>query len=657
MKHTKLGELVRLRTYARPWGDSRESWEQTVDRAVDFNTSLAPTSLEEKEKLNKLVYQLGGFLSGRTLWAGGHSNGLANFNCAFTKIECFEDFVELFYLSMLGSGVGYRIFPEDVAKIDRVRTDIELHIPPYEEAENKLEHSELIFADREIVKGYHDYVAIINVGDSKDGWAEALRMYFQIMADHHYKNVSKIFIDLNSVRPKGSPIKGFGGTASGHESMEKMFFKIHKVLTANDGILKPIDALDIATIIGENVVSGGVRRTALISLVHPDDTETINAKQKIYYEENGEWKTNLDILHRVNSNNSILYFNKPTREQLEKQIQNIKATGEPGFINGEAAKRRKPSFEGTNPCGEILLESKQTCNLTTLNIMEFVEDNAINMVRLQEAMELISRANFRMTFIELELQKWDRVRRNSRICGVSLTGWQDAMSLVKLNKDEQAKLLQNIRAIGRHAVEEYAKELGVEAPNHVTTVKPEGTQSLMPTVSAGIHYSFAPYFIRRVRISASDPLLEQVRKANWRVLPEVGQTEEDANTYVIEFPVKSASNRTVKDISALEQLENYKLFMENYVDHNASVTISVKENEWESVTDWIWDNWDTVVGITLLADNGGVYPLMPYEEITEEEYLKRKKEMKNLNQKTVSFGLFDEPLDDPECSTGACPVR
>ena len=655
MEHTKLGEFIRLRTYARPLENgNRETWKQTVDRAVEFNTSIVPTDDIEKEKLKNLVFNLEGFLSGRTLWAGGHSNGLANFNCAFTTITKFEDFIELFYLSMLGSGVGYRIFPEDVQQIDKVRTNVKLEIKKYEEVQDKLEHTEVTF-----ITAPNSYKAVINVGDSKDGWAEALKHYFTIMSSHHYANVDTILIILDSVRPKGSPIRGFGGTASGHESMEKMFKKIHKVLiNTENGQLKPIDALDIATLIGENVVSGGVRRTALISLVHPDDTETINAKQNIYYEEDGVWKTNMDILHRVNSNNSIIYFKKPTRKQLEKQINNIRHTGEPGFINGETARKRKPDFEGVNPCAEILLKSKQTCNLTSLNVMAFVEDKKLNYERLYEAMELISRANFRMTFIELEVQSWDRVRQNNRVSGVSLTGWQDMKAITGISEEEEIELLQNLKAHSKQAVENYAKDLNVAPPEHVTTVKPEGTQSLMPTVSPGVHYSFAPYYIRRVRISASDPLLKQVRQANWRVVPEVGQTEENANTFVVEFPVKSPTKTTAGSISAIQQLENYKKFMTHYVDHNASVTISVKDNEWDEVTDWIWNNWDSIVGITLLADNGGVYPLMPYEEISEEEYNLRVAEMKPLNLNKTIFSLFtDDFVDDAECSTGVCPVR
>ncbi|HDK27259.1 MAG TPA: hypothetical protein ENG48_09290 [Candidatus Atribacteria bacterium] len=499
----------------------------------------------------------------------------------------------------------------------------------------------------------------------------------------------------------------------------------------------------------------------------------------------------MDILHRVNSNNSIIYFKKPTREQLEKQINNIRHTGEPGFINGETARKRKPDFEGTNPClvgsteiltpngyktiesladldtfeiidikgnistskawytgdkevidlkdsqgntiitctpdhklmtadgktieakdalntklmlyyklqyevidtyvskieskgiqkvfdftepnyhwgivnrgiiahncGEILLKSKQTCNLTSLNVMAFVEDKKLNYERLYEAMELISRANFRMTFIELEVQSWDRVRQNNRVSGVSLTGWQDMKAIMGISEEEEIKLLQNLKAHSKQAIENYAKDLNVAPPEHVTTVKPEGTQSLMPTVSPGVHYSFAPYYIRRVRISASDPLLKQVRQANWRVVPEVGQTEENANTFVVEFPVKSPTKTTAGSISAIQQLENYKKFMTHYVDHNASVTISVKDNEWDEVTDWIWNNWDSIVGITLLADNGGVYPLMPYEEISEEEYNLRVAEMKPLNLNKTIFSLFtDDFVDDAECSTGVCPVR
>jgi ribonucleoside-diphosphate reductase alpha chain/ribonucleoside-triphosphate reductase len=674
---TELGEFVYYRTYSR-WLDDegrRENWDETCRRAVEFNVGLEVKHLEaqgieiteekfealrkEAETLYDNMFNLRQFLSGRTLWTGGTAVAdkfpLSNFNCSFLVLDSFEDFSELFYLLMVGTGVGFRALPDDISKFPAYRTDVELNNLPY--VRRKKEHR---LEDTQISIGIPQ--AVLHVGDSKEGWVNAIRWYFKILTDEQYKLVKEIQVVYDSVRPKGERLKTFGGTASGHESLKNMFTKIDSVMKRAGGKLSPIDAMDIANIIGENVVVGGVRRTSEICLFDPEDNDMVGAKSNIYYQDaDGNWKTNTELLHRRMSNNSLYFTEKPSRDRLATIMQAIRYTGEPAFINAEAASKRRERFNGVNPCGEVLLDDKQCCNLTTNNVMAFIgEDHTLDAAALVDTMRLSARAGLRMTLLKLELPEWDAQQRRDRLIGVSLTGWEDMVESVGLDKEEEGMLLFHLHEVVQVAARKYAKELGIDEPLLATTVKPEGTLRCLPTVSSGLHYSHSPYYIRRVRINAHDPLAKVAMVLGWPVLPEVGQDWGNANTLVIEFPVKSGAKRTKYEVSAIEQLENYKRFMRKYVDHNASITVTVKEDEWEKVEEWVWNNWDYIVGITFLSLDNNVYPLAPYEAITEEEYLKRKLEMRPFDAERLrkyETGMFDIDSEDSECTSGACPIR
>jgi len=338
----------------------------------------------------------------------------------------------------------------------------------------------------------------------------------------------------------------------------------------------------------------------------------------------------------------------------------MRNSGEPGFVNQEAAAKRRENFNVVNPCGEILLDSNGLCNLTTVNIMMFItNEGSLDMDALYRAMWLSARAGLRMTCLDLELERWDRVQKRDRLIGCSITGWQDAMNAVGYGLKEQSKLLRTLREAVHSAGKGYAKELGINEPLLMTTVKPEGTLSQLPTVSSGVHFSHSPYYVRRVRISADDPLAKVVLKLEWPVYPEVNQTWENAKTYVVEFPVKAPEGTTKGDVSALEQLEIYKMFMTNYVDHNCSITVHVRENEWEAVEEWLWNNWDDCIALSFLPYDDSFYEMLPYEAISKEEYEKRVLEMKPFVPsllKQFELGEDDRELDD-ECNNGGCPVR
>ena len=265
---------------------------------------------------------------------------LSNYNCAFTNIEKFSDLVDVFYLLMVGSGVGVRITREMVDKLPKVRhVSLEGRYDGSVRANTSKEDME---DTKCIIDQKDSSIAVILVGDSKEGWCDALESYFKLISLDEYKDVRRVIIDYSYVRPEGERLKRFGGRASGHKSIKRMFEKINKVINRREnGILKTLDALDIATIISENVVSGGVRRSAMMVICDEDDDEVINAKRNIYKVVDGKWIEDTDISHRKMSNNSILYNHRPSLERIKEIIDSIKVNGEPGFINGAEALKKK----------------------------------------------------------------------------------------------------------------------------------------------------------------------------------------------------------------------------------------------------------------------------------------------------------------------------
>lgn len=358
---TDLGNFVYYRTYSR-WLDEegrRENWWETVRRAVEFNTSLASTSKQEIEKLYDNIFNLRQFLSGRTFWTGNtevsRKYSLSNFNCASIVIDNYRMFSELFYLLLVGAGVGVRVLPEDVVKMPKIRTDIKLINKSYVPVPKKdrIEYTSVIFEDD---------MAEIVVSDSKEGWCQALERYFDILTTKQYRKVNTIIMNYDNIRPLGERLKTFGGTASGHTAIENIFTKIDKILSKHKDQqyyqMSTVDCLDVANIIGAGVVVGGVRRTSEIGMGSIDDKAFVEAKSNLYTQEDGIWKINEEIAHRQMSNNSIFYGEKPSREQLHWQITQMRNSGEPAFINAEAARKRRENFKGVNPCGWATCRSK-----------------------------------------------------------------------------------------------------------------------------------------------------------------------------------------------------------------------------------------------------------------------------------------------------------
>ncbi|MCD6435092.1 MAG: ribonucleoside-triphosphate reductase, adenosylcobalamin-dependent [Clostridiales bacterium] len=663
----QLGNFVYYRTYSRWLKDEkrREHWWETVRRSVEYNASLVPTTKDEAERLFDNIFNLRQFLSGRTLWVGNTSVAkyypMANYNCSFQIIESFESFKEVFYLLMIGSGVGLRILTSDIEKLPKVRTDYELVHKDYTPV-FKSEREDSTSLDF-----YFNSTVKITVGDSKEGWVQSLDFFFKLIYSNEYRDIKTIIVNYDNVRPKGEKLKSFGGTASGHESLKNMFEKINRVIKKAGLIsqkkkvkLKAIDCMDIANIIGENVVVGGVRRTAEIVLLDADDKESIEAKSNLYKQIDGQWIVDKELLHRQMSNNSIYYTKKPSREMFHWQLEQMRYSGEPGWVNAEAGAKRRPNFQGVNPCAEILLDNRGLCNLTTVNVFAFVKGDQLDLNGLLNAQRMSARAAYRMTMVELELPLWNAVHQRDKIIGCSLTGWQDMINAVKYSREKEIELLKKLRTVATKEAEMYAMEIGAKVSLLVTTVKPEGTLSQLPTVSSGVHYSHSPYYIRRVRINAHDPLVSVCEDLGYPVFPEVGQDPETCTTKVVEFVVKSPEGITKYDVSAIEQLENYKMFMEHYVDHNASITVHVREYEWEAVEEWVWENWDDIVAISFLSLDDNFYEMLPYEAISKEEYEEKISKMKPFRPSLISKYEKEETefdIGDEGCETGVCPVR
>lgn len=696
-----LGHFVYLRTYSRwvPELKRREEWSETVRRVVEYSMKLyqGPATKEkltqEAELMFDMMFNLKVFTAGRTLWIGGteaeRKFGSANFNCAFVVMDKLSAITDLFHLLMVGSGVGFRILPEDVEKLPKFNTHIVVAHKPYN-GKKKEERREdtVMFEEKEDATNALASVHIV-VGDSKTGWVTALGMYLDAMLR---TDVESIIFNYDSVRPSGEPLKTFGGRASGHSALKTMFRNIHKVIRSA-GVLRPVDILDIANHIGYNVVVGGVRRTSQIALFDINDTDTLNAKVGLWEKGSGTYGND----QRNMSNNSIFFNTKPSKDMLLDIFNRIQHNGEPGFVNAEAARLRRPNFQGLNPCAEILLDDRGVCNLTEVNLAAFVKDGEVDYAGIKDAVNLATRIGLRQTNVTFDLPEWETVQKRDRLVGVSLDGIMDFVDAAKWNTnsivaesddfisnvpEEFQLLLDMIRLEANEEAREYAKEMRVPEPLLVTTIKPSGSISKLPTISSGVTRGRAPYFIRRVRISANDPLARVMLDLEYPIYPEndsSGPTVEEydrlpplskwevlqkAKTWVVEFPIQSPTKIGVDDERAIDQFNRYLVLQQHWTDHNTSITINFAPNEVDELIDAILENWDLYIAVAFLPKNTSVYPLLPEEAITESEYTKRAAVLSSVtNQKLLDLLHIYEQSDqagellDPSCDTGVCPVR
>jgi ribonucleoside-triphosphate reductase len=706
-----------------------ESWLDTCKRVVDYSLSLyqGPATEEELKKESELMldllYNCIAFPAGRTLRIGGtaaaDAHPEANFNCCFTSIEDLEDFCDVFHLSMCSCGVGYSVL--NTYKLPTLNTDFEIiHNGRFETIKEQVAETGQIKEKEKFIynslypytkqdKTETNYLGWIGnksryniiVGDSKLGWVEALRSYLRILNNNF--NPVEISFDYSYVRPEGTSLNTWGGYAAGPDGLVRMFNFITKTIKLSNGKLRPIDVMDICDYIGAIVVVGGTRRAALICLFAPDDLELLNAKSgesigwwedqegahveyddTLFRQEQIKWIA-ADNAHRTMSNNSITFTKKPSYEQLQEIFKRIKQNGEPGFYNLEAARKRRPNVEGLNPCGEVLLANKGVCNLTTVNMMAFLYDKktffgsrkAVDYSLLDKAVRLITRIGLRQTNVTLSLPRWDEVQKRDRLLGVSKTGEMDLLDALgwKRNSKNHIKLLKFMNKTANEEADRYSYEMRVPRPLLVTSVKPEGTISQLPTVSSGLHRAFAPYYIRNIKFASFDPMCKALMELG--VPWEHDRTKKDSNRIVFRFPIKTKAKIRAYDESLKDQFMGYINHQKYYTDHNTSCTLYVGErwikflgiklykiDEWEEALKLTYEHWDDMLAVTFLPKDNGVYPQAPYEAVSKSEFTRLESlfpssldSLPELIEKYAPKIAQETTMEESaDCSTGACPL-
>ncbi|MDP2651818.1 MAG: ATP cone domain-containing protein [bacterium] len=636
-----LGEFVYLRSYAKwiPEEGRRETWVETVDRYISFMRENIGNKLTEKEyaEVRTGILKQEVMPSMRLMQFSGEAARRCNtcaYNCTFTAPVKLEDFAEIMYLSMQGCGVGFAVESQNIEQLPQ------------------------------IMKQTGKALLTHTVADSKEGWCDALTLGLKTW----YAGKDVIF-DFSEVRPAGARLKTMGGKASGPEPLKSLLaFARGKILSRQGRRLRTIDAHDIICKIGECVVAGGVRRTAMISLSDLDDVEMRDAKKGQFY---------MTDPHRSVANNSAVYETQPTNAELmDEWVALMKSgSGERGIFNrGSLAvtmpKRRTDYFKkigfieedgtvrgsiGANPCAEIILQSKQFCNLS--EIIARAHDTEASLLKKARLAAILGTYQSTLTKFGYISKEWTDHCATERLLGVSITGqWDSPIA-------RRPEVMRKVRDMAIKTNITYAKRFGIERSMSVTAVKPSGTVSQTFDCASGIHPRHAPYYIRRVRISSTDSLFKLMRDQGVPFYPEVGQSLEGANTFVLEFPVKAPDHskeaRFKDDLSALEQLEYWKRVKLNYTEHNPSATISVGNDEWIGVVDWIQKNWDIIGGLSFLPRSDHVYRLAPYEAITKEEYEKRMSSFPDVDYtKLIAYELHDETEMKKElaCAGGTCEI-
>ncbi len=626
-----LAEFVYYRSYSK-WIDSegrRETWIETVDRYIGFMKENIDGKLKASEyaEVREAILNQEIMPSMRLMWSAGpaaRKTNVTGYNCSFIAPSKIKDFGEIMYISMCGTGVGFSVDSNNTQQLPQIK--------------------------KQTGKILKTHV----VGDSKEGWADAL-----ILGLETWFEGNDIQFDYSQLRPAGARLMTMGGKSSGPEPLKSLLnYTREKLLKKQGKRLSNIDVHDIVCKIGEVVVSGGVRRSALISLSELDDYEMRNAKSGQFY---------VNEPQRMMANNSTAYTRKPsTTEFMDEWIALMKSqSGERGIFNRgslleQLPERRRKSFSGyidtcgTNPCGEIILRSKQFCNLSEVVVR--ANDTKESLLKKVRLATILGTYQSTLTNFKYLSKEWKKNCEEERLLGVSLTGQWDNPKLT-----HDATLLMELKMAAIETNRIYAKRFGINASTSITCVKPSGTVSQLVDSSSGMHPRHAPYYIRRIRISATDSLFKMLVDQGVPHSPEVGQERGSAVTYVIDFPVKAPGGSIFKDdISAIEQLEHWKLVKKNYTEHNPSVTISVGEDEWLKVASWVYENWDIIGGLSFLPRSEHVYQLAPYEETTEKGYNELLKKWEHIDfSKIISYEKIDETQGAKElaCVSGVCEIN
>lgn len=647
-------EIITRRTYNRPLDDSDtvfETWAQTIDRVIGHQQwlwerakgdELTDIEFAELYDLEKLLLERKVSLSGRTLWLGGtevaRKREASQFNCSFTEVETVYDVVDILWLLLQGCGVGFKPvvgtlngFAKPIKNIEVIRTQ------RTEKGGN--EHN---------VETWNSDTGVwtIQVGDSAEAWAKSIG---KLMAGKYPAN--KLVLDFSQIRPGGERLKGYGWISSGDESIAKAYKAIAHILNGRaDALLSRMDILDIINWLGTVLSSRRSAEICLFEYGQPEWEEFAIAKKEFWLYGNE---------HRQQSNNSLVFNEKPERKELEYIFQLMQEAGgsEPGFINAVEARRRAPWFKGCNPCVEILLGNKSFCNLVEIDVGKFKGDNA----GLHYAVRLAGRANYRQTCVDLRdgilQESWHLNNAFLRLCGVGLTG------IVK-RPDLGAYELEYLKRTANAATISMAEKLGLPYPKNSTCVKPSGTLSKCMDTTEGAHKPRGKYIFNNVQFSKHDKLVDKLRAANYKVVNHPTDETGVLVTLPMEYegvPFHTENGLEVNLETAIDQLERYKMLQMNWTQQNTSITVSYEPKEVPEIIDWLLANWDIYVGVSFLyktdptktaADLG--YPYLPQEVVTKEVYEDYVSGLKSVDLE--SMAAMEEPVD-ADCATGMCPIR
>jgi ribonucleoside-diphosphate reductase alpha chain len=626
----QLSEFIYYSTYSKwvPEKNRRETWLETISRYVDFMRENLGTKLSDAEykEIEEYMLQMKSLGSMRLLFGAGKAarkNNIVAYNCSFIAPTKWQDLAEIMYISMSGTGCGYSVerqFVEQFPVILRQSGEtLETHV----------------------------------IGDSKEGWCDAL-----VLGLSTWSQGKDIEFDYSAIRPAGARLATMGGRASGPGPLRALLeYGKGKLLARQGRRLTTLDLHDLICKIGEVVVAGGVRRSALISLSDLDDVEMRDAKNGQFFITNPE---------RSMANNSAVYNEKPTMRQfLDEWVNLAKAgTGERGIFNRGSLKeqvpvrrwemlKKKPYETGTNPCGEIILQSKQFCNLS--EVVARAEDTEETLMEKVRIATILGTYQASLTNFPYLSKEWKENCEKEALLGVSITGQWDCRALRNPNT------FRKLKEVAIETNRKYAARFGINASTSITTAKPSGNGSQLFDSSSGTHPRHSKYYIRRVRIQRHDPLFQMLQEEGIPYHPEVGQDAESATTFVLEFPVMAPAGSVFKDdLSALEQLRYWQMIKENYTEHNPSTTISVGEDEWLAVGSWVMEHWDIVGGLSFLPRSEHIYRLAPYETITESRYRELMKDFPALDfSKLVLYEQEDQTKSAKElaCVAGVCEIE
>ena len=585
--------FIHISRYARWIEDKnrRETWTETVERYINFmkdhlilNYGYSPNAkIFDEVKDSILNHRI--MPSMRALMTAGPAlerDHIAAYNCSFIAVDSLRAFDEAMYVLMNGTGVGFSVESKYLEELPV------------------------------IAESFNQTGTTIVVEDSKLGWAKALKELIALLSQGQIPQW-----DMSKVRPSGARLKTFGGRASGPGPLGALFtFTVDTFKNAAGRRLKPIEAHDLMCKVGEVVVVGGVRRSALISLSNLDDFEMAKAKSGSWWETQPQ---------RSLANNSAVYNAKPNTAQFLREWRNLyeSKSGERGIYNIDSVRKHVDSFgrrdaslvSGTNPCGEIILRSNEFCNLTEVVIS--AEDTREELMEKVRLATILGTWQSTLTNFKYIRKIWKDNCEEERLLGVSLTGIYGNKITSTAGKALE-QLLTDMRLESVKVNDSEAKKLNINPSVSITCVKPSGTVSQLVGVSSGIHPWYSEYYIRSVRGSNNDPLTQFLKDSGIPNEPDVMKPEE---TTVFYFPQKAPKNATItKDLTAIDHLEMWKIYRTYWTEHNPSVTVNVHEDEWLRVGAWVFDNFDSIGGISFLPASEHTYKQAPYQEISKDEY-------------------------------------